>query len=117
MITKNEYKLLKYFYEKPVPFSVFEEYIGNDDSKKISFYSLIKSKYVTVDCGDSILSSDLIHLTDDGKIAYMHYKDGKASRIKSWIFTTFFGGVITGVVTTLLSELILYLCAKLIGLL
>ena len=33
MITKNEYKLLKYFYEKPVPFSVFEEYIGNDDSK------------------------------------------------------------------------------------
>ena len=40
MITKNEYKLLKYFYEKPVPFSVFEEYIGNDDSKKISFYSL-----------------------------------------------------------------------------
>ena len=89
----------------------------NDDSKKISFYSLIQSKYVTVDCDDFISSSDLIHLTMDGNIAYMHYKDGKASRIKSWIFTTFFGGVITGVVTTLLSELILYLCAKLIGLL
>ena len=47
----------------------------------------------------------------------VHSKSIKWDSFKSWFLSSFAGGVVTGVCSTLLAELLLYLCAKLIGLL
>ena len=47
----------------------------------------------------------------------VHSSEIKRDAFFSWLFHTFIGGVITGVVSTLLSEGAIYLCVKLVQLL
>lgn len=113
--------MLKYFLEEqtPVTFSSYEARLKKDLTTKISFYSLIKEKYLDIECRNTncISDSDIIYITPEGAIAYQHYKSKRISSVKQWFFSSFLGGVITGVVTTLAAEALLYLGAKIIGLL
>lgn len=45
----------------------------------------------------------------------VHSKSIKFDSFKHWLFSTFFGGVIIGVCSTLLSEAVLFACAVLLG--
>ena len=48
--------------------------------------------------------------------ASMHSASIKFDSFKDWLFSTFLGGIITGVCSTLATEVVLYLGVKLLGL-
>lgn len=62
-------------------------------------------------------NQDDIHLGITLSHSSVHSHEIKRDAFFSWLFHTFIGGVITGVVSTLLSEGAIYLCVKLIQLL
>lgn len=62
-------------------------------------------------------NQDNVHLGIALTHSSVHSFEIKRDAFFSWFFHTFVGGVITGVVTTLLAEGAIYLCVKLIQLL
>ena len=114
---KTSKKILKYLRQNPDkilwyskdPWNLFD--VSNKEFFRCVEYlsSIGQIKYATNQFGQ--------HLGVSPTHQAIHDKAIKWDSFKHWLLSTFVGGVITGICSTLAVETILYLCAKLAGLL
>lgn len=104
---KSQDECLLFFYDEPFNALNIEE----DE-----FYRCIRY-LVKKDLVEYIHNQDNIQIGVVLTHNAVHSASVKFDSFKSWFFHTYIGGIITGITSTLLIELLLFLCGKLIGLL
>lgn len=113
---KTSKKIIKYLKGRPGKEVLYhKEPYKELDMEREEFFSCIRhlEKKGLV---EYITNQDNIHLGVSLSHAAIHQKSIKWDSFKQWFFCTYLGGVITGITSTLLVELILFLGAKLVQL-